>query len=354
MIRLLLPLLLTLVSSVATAETLLPAAVAPKAVAAPVTDGLEEPRDIAFAPGDRNHLYIAEMGGLIRVVEGTTLQDDDLLDIQDLVAPSSGSGLESIAIPAGFASSRTFFISYSDKNGDSLIASVRALDGEPAEAEQMTVLLKVIQPTPKHPPVKIRFGSDGYLYVVFGGQKVASPSSQQAESFLGTIARLDVSDPKKYRIPSDTPHKSEKGAAPEIWARAIGRPWAFFVDPTSRRMLLGRSPNVTTLEIVALEPGSKGAATKPFFTTNIKAEQSFLGGLVYRGKAFSDLVGSLIIAEANSGTILSIPHKKDGPMSPSTLALVSARIQAIGESEDGEIYVATNRGELLAVVPGRP
>jgi hypothetical protein len=304
-------------------------------------------------------MYIAERGGRVRVVKDGLLDDHDLLDIHDLVSTSASTGLESIAFPASFSSSRTFFIAYSDKNGDSLLASVKALDEETAEAEQITVLLKVIQPTPQHPPVRIRFGTDGYLYVAFADRRNTNPQNKsrqnsvlisQQNSLLGTVARLDVSDTKRYRIPSDSLPRQLRATTPEVWARAIGAPWAFFADPTKSRLLLGASPTATSLEITALEEGAQPSPGKALFTSTAGASESFVGGIVYRGAALAGLRGSIILAEKSTGTIFSASQNNATQTVSSPLAHAAAPIAAIGESAAGELYVATDGGDLLQVV----
>src|SRR5262249_36500204 len=135
----------------------------------PVVGGLSFPLDFASPQGDPSRQFIAQKGGAVRVVRDGVLLDQPFLDLSGRVSGGSEQGLLGIAFHPGDPSDRRFFVNYTDRAGDTHIASFRAsanLDvADPASGADV---LFVDQPFANHNGGGLSFGPDGFLYIGLG------------------------------------------------------------------------------------------------------------------------------------------------------------------------------------------
>src|SRR3712207_1385469 len=110
----------------AAAASVLASSLAPAGFAAPpplslqpvVTSGLTSPLFVTAAPGDNNRLFILEKGGAVRLYNRTT---NTLQTTPYLTVPASTSGergLLGMAFAPDFATTGTFYLSYTRSDGD--------------------------------------------------------------------------------------------------------------------------------------------------------------------------------------------------------------------------------------------
>lgn len=242
-------------------------------------------------------------------------------------------------------------------------------------------------------------------------------NGQKLDTLLGKVLRLDVDHGTPYGIPKDNPYADGKKGLPEIFAYGLRNPWGISFDRGGKHDLIvvdvgqdrweeinvivnggnygwrlregfdgfdPKNPNRAPTNSVTV-----GADGKPFvdpvFTyktlrgrgTNPEAYGvTITGGYVYRGKAFPALVGKYIFADWSrsmaipDGTLLvaSIPPPGSSPArwTVEPLALkdfpngrIKSYIWALGEDDDGELYVLANginsvvqtRGKVFKLVP---
>ena len=82
----------------------------------------------------------------------------------------------------------------------------------------------------------LKFGPDGYLYIVTGdGSGIADSDDigQDLSSIHAKLLRIDVDNPttaKPYSIPKDNPFVKTKGARPEVYAYGLRQLWRFSFD----------------------------------------------------------------------------------------------------------------------------
>ena len=122
------------------------------------------------------------------------------------------------------------FVHYSDRgsDGDTVLSEFTGMQaGEAApvlDPASERVLLTVDQPFANHNGGQLAFGPDGYLWFGLGdGGSGGDPlgNGQNPFALLGSILRLDVSEPGGYAVPPDNPF------ADWIRRRARGLPrWA--------------------------------------------------------------------------------------------------------------------------------
>ncbi len=191
-----------------------------------VASGLDTPV-LATAPaGEAKRLYVVEQGGLIRVLESGALRARPFLDLRSKVQAGGEQGLLGLAFAPDYATSRTFVVNYTDRNGDTRIVRYRSdgTKGLPGSAKQ---LLLVKQPYANHNGGMVAYGPDGLLYVGMGdGGSGGDPENraQSMSTLLGKIVRLDARKP---------------AAQPVIVAAGVRNPWRFSFDRKNGDLYVG-------------------------------------------------------------------------------------------------------------------
>lgn len=265
------------------------------------------------------------------------------------------------------------------------------------------ILLTFTQPQWNHDAGQLAFGPDRMLYISTGdggsggdnnaGHTGGDPNrpadafgnAQDRTNLLGKVLRIDVDarDAGEYGIPAENPFVSQPGVREEIYAYGLRNPWRFSFDDgpngTNRLFLadVGQGeveevniierggnygwriregsfdfapsvtpdPNVPLIDPIA-EYSREGAAN-----TLLKIGIATVGGYVYRGAEFPELLGKYVFAdwhrdgfsEPGNGTLLGLEETPSG-FELFILDVVGGNpiglfITALGEDEDGELYV---------------
>lgn len=312
--------------------------------------GFSDISEITFTPHLPEKLFIVERRGRIRVLEDNELLDNDLLDIEENLSSDPGVGLQSLALPP--TSTPTFFITYTDKNGDTILASVTPPTDEESEASlaDASVILKIVQPQREHQRSVIRFGLDGYLYMAVGSREPLTETQQQ-ESLKGGILRLDVSDPLKYKIPSDNPTTNTPPQPHEMWARGITNAWSLLFDTKSNDALIGLTARNGEQALYVLEKGrdyskpcSRSSCTNLLATPEGSTKYSFIGAVRYNRETGHALNKHLLLADQTSGSIVALDTATTPPKKPLPISTISKdQVKAIATSPSGEVFVATDK-----------
>lgn len=243
-------------------------------------------------------------------------------------------------------------------------------------------------------------------------------NGQKLDTLLGKVLRLDIDGGMPYGIPKDNPFSDGKKGLPEIYAYGLRNPWGISFDRGGKHDLIVVDVGQDRWEEInvivnggnygwrlregfdGFDPNNPrsaptnavtvGADGKPFVDpvfayktlrgrgTDPEAYGvTITGGYVYRGKAFPELVGKYIFADWSrsmavpEGTLLAAtipPQSSDAPrwtVQPLALKefpdgrLKSYFIWALGEDEEGELYVLVNginslvhtRGKVFKLVP---
>ncbi len=290
-------------------------------------------------------------------------------------------------------------------------------DKEKVELGSERLLLEIDKPQFNHNSGRLAFGPDGFLYIGVGdgGQAhdvgLGHPpmgNGQTLDTLLGKILRIDVNQGSPYGIPQDNPFKDGK-AKPEIFAYGLRNPWGFSFDRGGKKELFAVDVGQDSFEevniivkggnygwnvregFVCFDPKNpvkppencpeKGADGKPFIDPILAYKNfkrfakdpeslgiSVTGGYVYRGKSFPHLQGRYIFADwsriwiKGEGVLFvaTRPASGGGKWSMAPLELsshpqghVGAYVVAMGEDEDGELYVLTNDSNQLTGRTGK-
>jgi glucose/arabinose dehydrogenase len=242
-------------------------------------------------------------------------------------------------------------------------------------------------------------------------------NGQKLDTLLGKVLRLDVDHGTPYGIPRDNPYADGKKGLPEIFAYGLRNPWGMSFDRGGKHDLIvvdvgqdrweeinvivnggnygwrlregfdgfdPKKPLVAPTNAVTVGADGKPFVDPVFAYKTLRGRGTdpeaygvtITGGYVYRGKAFPSLVGKYIFADWSrsmaiaDGTMLvaTIPPQSSGAArwTVQPLALkdfpngrIKSYIWALGEDEDGELYVLANginsvantRGKVFKLVP---
>lgn len=369
------------------------------------TTGLTLPVDIVQDPLHTNVQFVLQQGGRIRVVQDRVVQAQDFLNMTGLISSGGERGLLGLAFAPDYATSRRFYIYFTDPNGDLVISRFLRSASDSLLADSTTRLdfqwaanQRVI-PHPtfgNHNGGHLAFGPDGYLYAGTGdGGSGDDPpnNAQNPLSLLGKILRLDVNGPRQddagYDIPPDNPFVGRQDVRNEIWALGVRNPWRFSFDPVSAggtNALVIADVGQVSYEEIDYEPANSGGRnygwryregmhdhvttlppwsqplTDPIFEYGRTVGQSITGGFVFRGGNLPvRFRGRYFFADYVAGRVWSLGLQigADGEASAGSLEEHTAElggsttignISSFGLGASGELFiVGYSKGNILRI-----
>ena len=346
-----------------------------------VASGLRNPLDLQAATGDRERLYAVEQGGRIRVIRSGQLQPTPFLDIASRLSSGGERGLLGLAFHPQFATSRRFFVNYTDKGGDTRVVEFRAPSADAADPGSERVVLAVAQPFANHNGGGLAFDASGRLLVALGdGGSGGDPlgNGQRLDTFLGKILRIDVDAGTPYAVPSDNPFRATAGALPEIWAYGLRNPFKIAVDRPTGNLYIGDVGQSRVEEIdvgLATRPGGenygwnttegsqcfspasgcdRAGLTPPVYEYTHAEGCSVTGGVVYRGCRMPDLAGTYFFGDFCTGLVRSFRllngQATDVRDWTGSLRGIGSPT-SFGLDGDGEVYVVDYDGEVYRLEP---
>lgn len=196
-----------------------------------VSDGLDQPTAVAFAPDGR--IFVSEKGGAIRIIEQGVLLAEPFLTLD--VDVFGERGISSITLDPDFDSNGYIYVYYNVKHEDRnrieryIANGNRAMPGSAHTLMNLNRLSSTI-----HNGGTMRFSDDGYLYVATG--EGADPAqAQDIHSLLGKVLRI-LPDGS---IPSDNPfYTATTGNARAVYATGFRNPFSMDLDPGSGRLFV--------------------------------------------------------------------------------------------------------------------
>ncbi len=343
--------------------------------------GLSQPTFVAAVPGD-DRLLVLERVGRIRVIDPVAgVLAEPFLNIRNRVGSNSiEQGILGLAFHPGFQTNGRFFVYYTDRAGDSVVAEYEVSDDpNQAVATEERVVLQIDQPDDRHNAGMMQFGPDGYLYIATGdgGAGGASVNGQDPGTLLAAILRIDVDGEDPYTIPPDNPFVDGVDGAPEVWGYGLRNPWRFSIDPAESLLYVGDVGQEAREEVsvVALAPVGYNfgwpsvEGTRCFFERDCDPADyvvpvvdyshdeglSVTGGYVYRGTAIPELSGHYFYADWVNEWVRSFRYQSGAATDARdwTSQLQPGQINSFGIDGNGELLIATWDGSVARVVPQR-
>jgi len=339
------------------------------------------PLGIAAPDDDTGRLFIAAQDGRIWVADADgSVHKDPAVDLRDRLMSGGEQGLLGLALHPGFPGDPRAFVNYTDKNGDSVIASLAVDPNDPNRFEPQTEeqILFLDQPFPNHNGGDLHFGPDGYLYAFFGdGGSGGDPqgNGQNRDALLGKVLRLDVDHPsgdRPYSAPSGNPFLDGDGRD-EIWLVGMRNPWRNSFDRTTGDLWIGdvgqgawEEVDVARAGVGGLNMGwnrteanhcyppgsdcSTDGLTPPVTEYSHDLGCTVVGGYVYRGTKYPALAGVYLFADYCTGRIFAIDPATDKFREPVEVGSGGNGISSFGEDAAGELYVTLLNGDVSRVV----
>lgn len=353
------------------------------------SEGFDNPVFLTHAGDGTGRLYAIEQGGYIWTVEPDGTQGRyPFLDMALMTSPDvmrgtySERGLLSIAFDPDFETNRVFYISYTDRQGDSAVARMETNRVNPNHADHtsMETILAQHQPYYDHNGGQIAFGPDGYLYVGFGdGGSIDDPeiNAQNTATILGKMLRIDVRGHETYVVPPDNPFVADPAYRPEIWAVGYRNPWRFSFDRANGDMYVA-DVGQWLWEEWNYQPGTSMGGENygwNLFEGNLQRSDaipegftpvppaiaydhtqgcSITGGYVYRGAALPELDGYYIYGDYCSGRVWAAWRDEAGVWQSIVFHETGRNISSFGEDEAGELYMVDYKGEILRLTAAAP
>ncbi len=332
---------------------------------------VDKPTSITHAGDGSRRLFITEQAGRIMIVRDSVQLKGPFLDIRGRVSCCGERGLLSAAFPPGYSEHGRFYVNYTNRSGDTVVARFRTTKHpDRADAASEEVLLTVKQPFANHNGGQLAFGPDGYLYIGMGdGGSAGDPfgNGQKMDALLGKLLRIDVgSGVRPYAVPAVNPFAGKKGVAPEIWALGLRNPWRFSFDGKTGDLFIADVGQNAYEEVNVQPAASKGGENYgwnimegmhcfrsktcaapglvlPVAEYDHDAGCSVTGGMVYRGRAFPLLDGIYLYGDYCSGRVWGMRRSGEQWLTKE-LARTKFSISTFGEDEDGELYIADHDG----------
>jgi len=348
--------------------------------------GFSTPVDITNAGDDR--LFVVERIGRIQILnQDGSINPVPFLDINPRVINNSGQseqGLLAMEFHHDYLNTGWFFVHYIGNDGNTVISrfEVDANNPDIANPASESIIFTLQQPFGNHNGGSIKFGPDNMLYIGMGdGGSANDPEnfSQNPNSFLGKMIRIDVDNGLPFSIPTDNPFVNSPDTLDAIWALGVRNPWKFSFDNATGDLWIGdvgqneyeeinfqsvnsaggenygwrcREGNNDNITSGCVGPFEPAAVEVPHTGTN---HCSITGGYVYRGNEnmFGSTTPIYLFADYCSSAIFGAYPESNGT---SDFAFVELdRFQGngfgtFGEDSNGELYIAAaNNGRIFRI-----
>ncbi len=342
--------------------------------------GLVEPIFVATAPEGRSRLYVVERAGRVKLYSGGEIDDRPYLSIRGRVNASGGEqGLLGLAFSPNFLTDRHLWVSYTDSAGALQVSRFTASSPTARHVSGSTERKVLRVPHPgqtNHNAGMLVFGKDDRLYISTGdGGGTGDPSAngQDRHTLAGKILRINpfsFCGDKHYCVPNSNPYAKPGGAWGAIWLYGLRNPWRFSTDRASGDLWVGDVGQSAFEEVTRVPYGKSGwnlgwscrearsvynasrcSSAKTYHDPTIAYGRSdgasVIGGYVYRGSDYADLLAGLyVFGDYISGHIWVHGH--------GTNVLVgdagAYRLTAFGQDGAGELWATTYDGGLYQVV----
>lgn len=335
-----------------------------------VVGGLEHPWALAFLPD--GGLLVTERAGRLRQIDTDGRLSPPIEGLPPVYVASQG-GLLDVLVDPDFADNQRIFLSYAHghaRANSTRLASARLVDGR---LRDLRVLFesRPAKRGPVHYGGRLLWLGDGSLLLGLGDGFTYREQAQRLDSHLGTIVRISADG----TVPADNPFVGRRDALPEIFSYGHRNVQGLARHPKSGRLYAHEHGPRGGDELNLLEPGANygwpvathgidysGATISPFRSRPGMRDPLLVwtpaiapaGLAVYRGAAFPDWDGDLLIAGLVARAVLRVRVGDDGARELERLfGELGQRIRDVRVDAEGLVWLLTDArdGAVLRVRP---
>jgi glucose/arabinose dehydrogenase len=335
----------------------------------------DSPVYVTAPPNDNRRIMVVEQGGAIRVVRGGRKLDRPFLDITSRVVSGGEQGLLSMAFARDYATSRRFWVYFTNRDGDEEIDELRATSFDRADPGSARRVLVQADSESNHNGGQLEMGPDGYLYAGLGDgggandQHGARGNGQNLSSLLGKIIRITPKPGGGYRVPRSNPFVGRAGARGAIYSYGLRNPWRFSFDRRTGDMVIADVGQNAVEEIDFRRRGTArgvnfgwrpwegrrrnfsepapGAVFPQVTKTHDDGWCSITGGYIVRDRSLGSLYGRYVYGDYCLGQLRSVKLSQSGARGDRALGLRRIpNLSSFGEDARGRVYVASLDGPV--------
>lgn len=336
--------------------------------------GFTSPVEITNA--NDNRLFVVQQNGIIKIIQSNgTVNAADFLNISTKVLFGGERGLLGLAFHPQYSTNGYFFVYYNNTAGNIVVArySVSTTNTNVADPNSEKIILNIPKPFDNHNGGSIHFAPDGNLWIVTGdGGSGGDPNnnSQNKNSLLGKMLRIDINSTGPYNIPAGNPFIGVDGAD-EVWSYGLRNAWKFSFDLTTGNAMIADVGQGAIEEINRMPITQAGInygwrcyeGNNTYNTTGCAASTtmtfpvavydhsggkcSITGGYVYRGTQYPSLQGKYFFADYCSRQIGVM--ESNNAITWST-AFAGNNFSSFGEDNLKNLYVASvSNGKIFKI-----
>jgi glucose/arabinose dehydrogenase len=342
----------------------------PKYHFANIGRGFTEAVYVTSAPDDPATLYVVEQRGTIELARGGK-PAGRFLDIRSEVLDEGEHGLLGFAFSPHYADDHTFYVDYTDRNGDTHVSQFTSQDGVGAASSERRLLF-VKQPFPNHKGGMLAFDRRGRLYAGMGDGGT-DPNAIQYADEANRAQDMNVQLGKLLRTDPSAP-----GASWQIAGLGLRNPWRYSFDRRTGDLWLA-DVGTHLFEEVDFIPENRldalanfgwsrfegrtvynpstelsgGTLVRPLYQYKWGVNQKcgIIGGYVYRGTRVPSARGRYFFGDLCNGNVWSLKRDAKGRVTsivhlPGTVAQLSS----FGEDARGELYAVALDGWIYQLV----
>ena len=322
---------------------------------------------------NENEIIMTERQGNLKILNLSTMKVKRLTGNPEVMASGQG-GLLDVKVPMNFKSGGWIYFTYSKprlQRAATTLARARR-EGLRLVDWQDLLVSKSATRTGYHFGSRIAFDEQNHVFFGIGDRGIRK-SAQDLSNHAGSILRLKLDG----SIPVDNPFVQNPNVLPEIWSYGHRNPQGLAYDSTRKRLweiehgprggdeinhILPAQNYGWPVVSYGKEYGSNqpvGEATeKEGIESPVKVYiPSIAPGslMLYSGKAFPKWKGDLFAGALKLTHLnhIQLNHAGAPIAEERLLKSLQERIRAIVQSPEGWIYLSTDTGQIMRVVPAQ-
>lgn len=330
-------------------------------------------------PGFSNVFLVLHQKGMIWRMEKTPAgeQRSVFADLTTEVFSDRGpNGLLDLTFHPKFRQNRKYYLKYQVFEAGTvatiIVEKTFSADFKGDSGQPGRRIIKIESVAEDHSGGCLRFGPDGFLYVVMGDTGPHHDPNGHAQNLrllLGKLMRIDVDRSEgglAYAIPADNPFRGREDARPEIWAYGFRNPWRFNFDPVTGDLWLADvgQDRVEEIDLVrrgenygwnvyeGFEPFSNQYRKEgrtfapPVFAYKRSHGVSITGGYVYRGDRSSSFYGVYVFGDYVSKRLFGLTQQNGVLKAVREIGKIPQGLVSFGTDEAGKLYAVGFEGMI--------